>query len=114
MARHEKTKQEIYDYVLSEYPPEVYKYSGKTIAELCQTYKEDVSCMSSISAAARCFYENDSYMGFLRNIYRFTNDSDTFGAMYGSVAEECFGGTGPKNGKLLEYYLDDRLMEIIL
>ena len=113
MARHGKTKQEIYDYVLSEYPPEVYKYSGKTIVELCRTYEEDVSCMTSIPAAARCFYESDSYIGFLRNIYRFRNDSDTFGAMFGGVAEECFGGTGLKNEKLMEFYLDEMLRVIV-
>ena len=103
----------IYDYVLSEYPPEAYKYSGKSIAELCQTYKVDASCMTSIPAAARCFYESDSYIGFLRNIYRFSNDSNTFGAMFGGAAEECFGETGLKNEKLLEFYLDERLRDII-
>ncbi len=69
--------------------------------------------MTSISAAARCFYERDSYIGFLRNIYRFSNDSDTFGAMFGTVAEECFGGTGLKNEKLPEFYLDERLRDIV-
>ena len=113
LARHDKTKQEIYDYVLSEYPPEKYRYSGKTIEELRRSYTEDVTCMSGVPAAARCFYESDSYIGFLRNIYRFSNDSDTFGAMFGGVAEEYFGGTGLKNEKILRHYLDVWLMGIL-
>ena len=114
MAKHGKSKQEIYDYVLSQYPPGEYRYSGLSIEELKECYVEDVSCMSGIPAAARCFYESDSYISFLRNIFRFENDTDTFGAMFGGVAEEFYGKTGLKNEKILAHYLDPFLFGILV
>ncbi len=62
MAKHKKTKEEIYQYVLEQYPPKDYKFSGKSIEDLKECYVEDISCMSGVPAAARCFYESDSYI----------------------------------------------------
>lgn len=45
--------------------------------------------------------------------FRFKNDTDTFGAMFGGVSEEFYGTTGIKNDKVLEHYLDQRLLEIL-
>ncbi len=113
MAAHDKEKQEIYDYVLSMYPPNEYRYSGKSLKDLREDYKEDVSCMTSIPAAARCFYESESYISFLRNTFSFVNDTDTFGAMFGGVAEEYYGTTGLKDEKILRHYLDKCLLGIL-
>ena len=113
MAKHEKTKDEIYDYVLEMYPSNQYEYSSMPIKELEYKYVEDVTCMTGVPAAARCFYESDSYVSFLRNIFRFENDADTFGAMFGGVAEEYYGKTGLKDRKILEHYLDSFLLNIL-
>ncbi len=112
MAKNGKSKNEIYDYVLSKYEPYKYVYSGKSLDELEICYEEDTTCMTSIPAAARCFYESDSYISFIRNTFRFENDTDTFGSMFGGVAEEFYHGTGIKTEKVLEAYLDKRLLDI--
>ena len=60
------------------------------------------------------FYESESYISFLRNTFSFVNDTDTFGAMFGGVAEEYYGTTGLKDEKILRHFLDKRLLELLL
>lgn len=95
MARHGKTRQEIYDYVLEQYPVNKYEYSiGYSLDEIRSRYVWNESCQSSVPAAMRCFYESSDYESFIRNIYSLQCDSDTFGAIAGGVAEEFYGGFG--------------------
>ena len=116
MAKHGKSKQEIYDYVLSEYPVEEYQYSiGFSLDELRPRYKWDVSCQGSVPAAMRCFYESTDYESFMRNIYSLPCDSDTFGAIAGGVAEEFYHGFGSIDAEgILKEYLTDELYEILM
>ena len=115
MAKHGKSKQEIYDYVLSEYPVEEYQYSiGFSLDELRPRYKWDVSCQGSVPAAMCCFYESTDYESFMRNIYSLPCDSDTFGAIAGGVAEEFYHGFGDIDAEgILKQYLTDELYEIL-
>lgn len=114
MAKHGKTKDEIYDYVLSQYPASDYDFSiDKDMEYLRQNYSWDVTCMTSVTVAMRCFYESDSYTSFLRNVFSLDCDSDTLAAIGGGVAEEFYKGTGLENDKLLELYLDNRLLAIV-
>lgn len=95
MAKHGKSKQEIYEYVLKEYPVSDYQYSiGYSLDEMRPRYKWDVSCQGSVPAAMRCFYESSDYESFIRNVFSLPCDSDTFGAIAGGVAEEFYGGFG--------------------
>lgn len=115
MAKHGKSKQEIYDYVLKEYPVDEYQYSiGYSLDEMRPRYVWDVSCQGSVPAAMRCFYESTDYESFMRNIYSLPCDSDTFGAIAGGVAEEFYHGFGDVDADgILEEYLDGYLMEIL-
>lgn len=114
MAKHGKTKQEIYDYVLSQYPPTEYWFSiDKDLNFLEEKYSWDVKCMTSVPVAMRCFYESNSYESFLRNVFRLNCDMDTLCAIGGGVAEEFYGKTGFKTRNILEYYLDERLLGIL-
>ena len=114
MAKHKKSKNEIYEYVLSQYQPEQYPFSiDKELSYLEQYYSWDVKCQTSVPVAMRCFYESESYESFLRNVFRLECDMDTLCAIGGGVAEEYYGKTGFKNHKILEYYLDERLMQIL-
>ncbi|MCR5098266.1 MAG: ADP-ribosylglycohydrolase family protein [Lachnospiraceae bacterium] len=115
MAKHGKSKQEIYDYVLSEYPVEEYQYSiGYSLDEMRPRYKWDVSCQGSVPAAMRCFYESSDYESFMRNIYSLPCDSDTFGAIAGGVVEEFYKGFGDVDAEgILKEYLTDELYEIL-
>ena len=114
MSKHKKSKHEIFDYVISQYPPEQYKFSiDKRLDYLEKNYSWDVTCMTSVPVAMRCFFESDSYESFLRNVFRLDCDMDTLCAIGGGVAEEFYGKTGFNNQKILEYYLDEHLLKIL-
>ncbi len=114
-AKHGKTKQEIFDYVLEQYPKDEYEYSIEySLDEIRPRYKWNESCQESVPAAMRCFYESTDYESFIRNIYSLECDSDTFGAIAGGVAEEFFHGFGNVDADgLLESYLDDYMLALL-
>ena len=116
MAKHGKSKQEIYDYVLSEYPVDLYEYSiGYSLNEIRPRYNWNESCQGSVPAAMRCFYESTDYESFMRNIYSLPCDSDTFGAIAGGVAEEFYHGFGDIDAEgILKKHLTDDLYEILM
>ena len=116
MARHGKSKAEIYDYVLGEYPKESYEYSiGYSLDEIRPRYKWTESCQGSVPAAMRCFYESRDYESFIRNVFSLECDSDTFGAIAGGVAEEFYKGFGSIDAEgLLKKYLTPELYEILV
>ncbi len=112
MVRQGKGKQEIYDYVLEQYPVSDYEYSiGYSLDEIRPRYKWNESCQGSVPVAMRCFYESTDYESFIRNIFSLECDSDTFGAIAGGVAEEFYGGFGSVDADgILREYLDEELM----
>ena len=113
MAKHGKTKDEIYDYVLKQYPAETYEYSvDKDLAYLRKHYRWNETCMGSVPAAVRCFYESDSFDSFIRNLFQLNCDCDTLGAIGGAIAEEFYCGVGYDGEEIVRKYLDDRLWEI--
>lgn len=113
MAKHGKNKEDIFEYVLAEYPPEQYEYSiDMDLDYLEEEYEWDVSCQGSVPVAMRCFYESDSYESFLRNVFRLECDSDTLACIGGGVAEEFYHGTGMNDDELLERYLTEDLKTI--
>ena len=115
MARHGKSKQEIYDYVLEQYPKANYEYSiAYSLDEIRPRYKWNESCQGSVPAAMRCFYESSDYESFIRNVFSLKCDSDTFGAIAGGVAEEFYHGFGSIDADgLLKKYLTRELLEIL-
>ena len=115
MARHGKSKQDIYDYVLEQYPAADYEYSiAYSLDEIRPRYKWNESCQGSVPAAMRCFYESTDYESFIRNIFSLKCDSDTFGAIAGGVAEEFYGGFGSVDAeRILREYLDEELFKIM-
>ncbi|MBQ9306067.1 ADP-ribosylglycohydrolase family protein [Butyrivibrio sp.] len=116
MAKHGKSKQEIYDYVLEQYPKDEYEYSiAYSLDEIRPRYKWNESCQGSVPAAMRCFYESTDYESFMRNIFSLECDSDTFGAIAGGVAEEFYGGFGSVDAEgILKKYLDVELLNILM
>ncbi len=116
MARHGKAKDEIYDYMLEQYPPDQYKFSiVRSLDEIRDEYCWSVSCMDTVPVAMRCFYESTDYESFMRNIFSLDCDSDTFGAVAGGVCEEFYHGFGSVDGEgILKKYLDDELYGILM
>ena len=82
--------------------------------KLEKIYQWNETCMGSVPAAMRCFYESDSYESFLRNVFRLKCDSDILAAIGGAVAEEYYGWTGFYNeDELLKKYLDANLYNLV-
>lgn len=115
MAKHDKTKQEIYDYVLEQYPVNEYEYSiGYSLDEIRSHYRWNESCQGSVPVAMRCFYESTNYESFMRNIFSLECDSDTFGAIAGGVVEEYYHGFDNIDADgIIKEHLDAYLQEII-
>ncbi len=114
MAKHGKTKDDIYNYVLEQYPPRDYQFSiDKSVEYLEKHYRWDVSCMGSVPVAMRCFYESADFESFMRNLFRLDCDMDTLGAIAGGVAEEYYHGFGFDADELIRRYLDHRLVNIL-
>ena len=116
MAKHGKSKEDIYNYVLEEYPKNDYEYSiAYSLNEIRPRYEWNESCQGSVPPAMRCFYESKDYESFMRNIYSLPCDSDTFGAIAGGVAEEFYHGFGDIDAEaILKEYLSDDLYEILM
>ena len=114
MARHGKTKQEIYNYVLGEYPEDKYEYSiCRSMEWLKENYVWNESCQGSVPVAMRCFIDSNSYEEFLRNVYALDSDSDTLAAIGGAVTADFYGATGFPDNELLELYLDEYLLGVL-
>ena len=94
---------------------EKYEYSiAVPLDKLEKIYQWNETCMGSVPAAMRCFYESDSYESFLRNVFRLKCDSDILAAIGGAVAEEYYGWTGFYNeDELLKKYLDANLYNLV-
>ena len=68
----------------------------------------------TVPAAMRCFYESTDYESFMRNIFSFDCDSDTFGAIGGGVAEEFYHGFGDLDAEgIVKEYLSEELRTIL-
>ena len=114
MAKHGKPKEDIFNYVLEQYPATDYEYNITVpLDELEKIYQWNETCMGSVAVAMRCFYESISYESFLRNVFRLKCDSDTLAAIGGAVAEEYYSGTGLEEDAILKRYLDERLYELV-
>ncbi|WP_026663088.1 ADP-ribosylglycohydrolase family protein [Butyrivibrio proteoclasticus] len=115
MVRQGKSKEEVYRYVLDQYPSDGYKFSiCRSLDEIRDEYVWSVSCMDTVPVAFRCFYESKDYESFMRNIFSLDCDSDTFGAVAGSAVEEYYGGFGNIDAeKILEDVLTADLKEIL-
>ena len=115
MAKNGKLKQDIYDYVLEQYPANQYPFSiDKDMDYLRRNYVWTEKCADTVPAAMRCFYDSTDYESFMRNIFSFKCDSDTFGAIAGGVAEEFYHGFGDINeDDILTHCLDLNLYQIL-
>lgn len=114
MAKHGRTKEDIFNYVLAQYPAESYEYNITVpLDELEKIYCWNETCMGSVATAMRCFFESHSYESFLRNVFRLKCDSDTLAAIGGAVAEEYYSGTGLEEEAILKSYLDKTLYELV-
>ncbi|MBO5551278.1 MAG: ADP-ribosylglycohydrolase family protein [Lachnospiraceae bacterium] len=115
MIRHDgAAKEDVLSYAMEEYPPDRYPFSpGRDMEYLRKNYSWDVTCMTSVPVAVRCFYESSSYESFIRNVFSLDCDSDTICAIGGGIAEEFYGLGDIDKDQILGKYLDKRLLLIL-
>ena len=87
MARKGYTKEEIKEYVESTFHYDL----SRTVDEIKPGYSFDVSCQGSVPESIICFLEADSFESAVRNAVYLGGDTDTMGAIAGSIAEAYYG-----------------------
>ena len=106
LAKTGASKEEIKAFIESYYTLDF------TLDEIRPTYTFDVSCGGSVPQAMQAFLESDSFEDAIRNAVSIGGDSDTIGAITGSLAEAFYGMTDWQKEKTLSY-LSDELKETV-
>ncbi len=87
MSRHGSSKDEIRAYINEEFSYDL----ERTCDEIRPDYDFDVSCQGSVPESIISFLESDGFEDAIRNGVSLGGDSDTIGAMTGSIAEAFYG-----------------------
>ncbi|MDE6280821.1 MAG: ADP-ribosylglycohydrolase family protein, partial [Oscillospiraceae bacterium] len=107
MALHGSSITEIRDYINQKYYP-----MNFTLEEIRPNYRFDVSCQGSVPQAIMAFLESTSFEDAIRNAISIGGDSDTIGAITGSIAEAYYGIPIDIRNRATQY-LDEFLIEIL-
>lgn len=112
LARTGKDKTEIRERLAKYYPRLKDKYF--TIENIYEKYGYDemgmwVTCQGSVPQALVAFLDGNDFEDCVRNAVYIGGDSDTIGAMTGSVAEAYYGIPDDIKAKVMTYLTDDLL-----
>lgn len=112
--RHGKSKNAIKEYKekLKDYIQNRFEYDlDFTIDEIRPIYRFDVSCQGSVPPSIVSFLESENFEDAIRNAISIGGDSDTIGAITGSIAEASYGIPEDIKEKSMSY-LDGRLKSV--
>lgn len=87
LARENATKEFIKDYISSEFGYDL----DRSLDEIRPSYHMDETCQRTVPEAIIAFLEADSFEDAIRNAVSLGGDTDTLGAITGSIAEAYFG-----------------------
>ena len=87
LARMDHSKEEIKAYITSEFHYDL----DRSCDQIRPGYEFDVSCQGSVPEAIIAFLEGNGFEDVIRNAISLGGDSDTIGAMAGSIAEAYYG-----------------------
>lgn len=87
LARTGATKEQIREYIEKEFH---YKLN-RTLAEIRPQYHHVENCQKTVPEAIIAFLEADSFEDTVRNAVSLGGDTDTLGAIAGSIGEAFFG-----------------------
>lgn len=107
MARNGKSLAAIREHIENKY----YKINF-TLDQIRPTYQFDVTCQGSVPQAFEAFYESTGFEDAIRNAISIGGDSDTIGAITGSMAEAYYGIPSTILERALAF-LDDDLLKIV-
>lgn len=109
MARQKKSKEEIKDYIQSQYGYDL----SRTIAEIRPAYRFNETCQGSVPESIICFLESSSFESAVRKAVSLGGDSDTQAAIAGSIAEAYYQGVPDDILKIALAKLDTPLFIIL-
>ena len=104
LSLHGASKEDIRKRIINEYYPEI---KDLDFDELVKTYKFNTSCQNSVPHAIYCFLISNSLEDAIRNCVAIGGDSDTIGAMAGSIAEAYY-----QKDKLSEF--EDKFLYLLI
>jgi len=87
LALNGKSKDEIRDYVIEHYYPQLVSIDYQL---LLNHYEFDVSCQGSVPEAIYCFLISTGLEDAIKTAISIGGDADTIGAMAGSIAEAFY------------------------
>lgn len=108
LALQGKSKEEIKEYIVQNYYP-----INFTLDKIRPFYVFRASCQETVPQALQAFFESESFEDAIRNAISIGGDSDTIGAITGSVAEAYYG-VPKKMKKFVQGKLDANLCEKLL
>ena len=87
MARNGSSKEEIKKYIENEFHYDL----NRTLDEIRPSFHMDETCQKTVPEAIIAFLEARDFEDAIRNAVSLGGDTDTFGAITGSIAEAYFG-----------------------
>lgn len=87
LARNGASKEEIKEYIEKEFHYDL----NRTLNEIRPTYHMDETCQKTVPEAIIAFLESKDYEDAIRNAVSLGGDTDTLGAITGSIAEAYYG-----------------------
>ena len=87
MARNEASKEEIKEYIEGEFHYNL----DRTLDEIRPEYHMDETCQRTVPEAIIAFLESKNFEDAVRNAVSLGGDTDTLGAITGSIAEAFYG-----------------------
>ena len=87
MARNGSSKEEIKEYIEREFHYNL----GRTLDEIRPGYHMDETCQKTVPEAIIAFLESKDFEDAIRNAVSLGGDTDTLGAITGSIAEAFYG-----------------------
>ncbi len=112
LALHGASKEEIKERMIKDYYPEIKDFD---FDELVKSYRFNSSCQKSVPQAIYCFLVSDSLEDALRNCVAIGGDSDTIGAMAGSIAEAFYqkDKASEFEDKYLYFMIDPKVEKLV-
>lgn len=108
MARNWKTKEEIKTYI-----EKFYEYNlSKTLEEIRKTNTFNETCQGTVPESITAFLESKNFEDAIRNAISLWWDTDTIGAITGSIAEAFYWIPEDIKNKALSY-LNDEMKQVI-
>lgn len=109
LARKEKSKQEIKDYISS-----TFEYNlDFTLDEIRPTYEFDVSCQGSVPQAIVAFLESSDFESAIRLAISIGGDSDTIACITGGIASAFYKNIPTEIIEFVKEILPNEFIEIM-